>query len=60
MNKKIINPLSAFTFADNNGDCTEADDLDTDLHDNHLLPYGCKRYDEWMECDIYELLGKEE
>lgn len=35
----------------------EFDALDIDLHDNHFLPPGCKRYDEWADCTDDELLG---
>jgi hypothetical protein len=35
------------------------DEVYTDLHDNHLLPIGCRSIDDWAECDIYELLGRE-
>lgn len=53
---KLLATLMAF-----DGDVvgTADDVLDTDLHDDHLLPHGCKSYDEWAECDAYELLGKD-
>lgn len=48
--------LAKFEF-DATKDLIGEDNLDVDLHDNYLLPPGCKRYDEWADCDIEELLG---
>lgn len=56
-NDKVLTALKNF-----DGIVTEIvtdDDLHIEFHDNFLLPFGCKRYDEWAECDIYELLGRE-
>ncbi|MBE6914210.1 MAG: hypothetical protein E7472_04665 [Ruminococcaceae bacterium] len=37
------------------------DEFDT-LHDDHLLPFGCRSYDEYADIDddeMYALLGKD-
>lgn len=34
-------------------------ETDTTLHDDLLLPPGCKSFDEWAEGDMDELLGRE-
>lgn len=52
------NPLSTFDGADTIPTCAD-DTLDTVLHDDQVLPFGCRSFDEWAEGDIYELLGCE-
>jgi len=60
MKKLNKNNLFATLMAFDGNVVKAADDaLDTDLHDDHLLPRECKSYDEWAECDTYELLGKD-
>ena len=61
---EIMAFLAAFdgTPADsiaNNEFYDEFDDEFDTLHDDHLLPFGCKSYDEFADIDIYELLGKD-
>lgn len=54
MKNNPLNNFSGETKALVNSD----DNMDATIHDDHLLPFGCRSFDEWEGDDDYDLLGR--